>query len=123
MLFSKRKEKIDYVLNHRAAIIKLERDLTGKNTFLTIIHDLDKLIMLKMFVPIPFIKPIHRFYSRHHTRSFWKNKDYYRMFLDWESARYTKADKPLSAVEYANLRHKDLYLIMKRYEEIYINEV
>ena len=63
------------------------------------LHDLDKLY-LYLFYDKSVVSRIHREQNPHHTNALEKTKlDYLEMVLDWESARYTKPDKPLNAYD------------------------
>jgi AAA+ ATPase superfamily predicted ATPase len=94
------KSKMFYTIKHKKAYLMVEKDLSGKNTLKGYLHDVDKLF-LYLFFSVDSVRRIHRWWSRHHTESFWsKNlKDYEQMVIDWECARYTKPDKPLTARE------------------------
>jgi len=92
---------LDHIISHRKCIIALEKHLTGKNTWAIKLHDLDKVILTRLGVSKNRTHKIHRFFSRHHAESFWIKKNVFEMFLDWECARYTKPDKPLTAIETA----------------------
>jgi len=117
MSYKKRMTKFKYTLSHKKAFLKIEKELTGKNTLAGYLHDLDKLI-LYMFTPIPLkqVHEIHRLTARHHVNDIKKTKeDYIQMVIDWECARYTKPDKPLTA-----------YGTMKKYypeTEFYIHPI
>lgn len=93
----KNAEKIQYTIKHRKAFRKIEKQLLGKNTIRSVFHDLDKIIMM-FFVDKKKASEIHRKNSRHHDKAR-TEKDYIQMIIDWECARYTKADKPLNARE------------------------
>lgn len=102
------REKIQYNIKHRNAVLKVERQCRGYNTLLCRIHDLDKLIMMILFIPDKWISKIHRTYSWHHVENKigWLNIE--EAVLDWESARYTKPDKPLNARETCRLLYPSL---------------
>ena len=64
-------------------------------------HDLDKLFMFIFlgFIEVKRISKIHRKYAKHHLSL---NKKFtfdniLEAVIDWESARFTKPDKPLNA--------------------------
>ena len=99
MFIKSLKEFYTYNCSHRHEVIRIEKQCLGYNTFLTKLHDLDKLIMKFLFFPDKWISKIHRFWSWHHV----KNKiGWFRIneaIFDWESARFTKPDKPLNARE------------------------
>lgn len=89
------REKIYYIKEHRKAFRKIEKQLLGHNTFRSIFHDLDKIILLH-FLEKEKVSKLHRKYSHHHDKATTKS-DYIQMIIDWECARYTKPDKPLNA--------------------------
>jgi hypothetical protein len=108
------KERIKYTLKHRKAFRKVEKELLGYNTFRSLFHDFDKLI-LYLFFRYEIVHDFHRKYSRHHEKASAK-KDYIQMVIDWECARYTKPDKPLNARKtlhkfYPNLENKILPIL------------
>lgn len=90
-------EKIKYTFRHKLAFLKIEKQLLGKNTLRGYLHDVDKLIMY-CFLPPEKAHDIHVKHSRHHDKCE-THDDYVEMVIDWECARYTKADKPLNAAE------------------------
>lgn len=98
-MIKKLKEKLKYNIDHRREVVRLEKQLLGKNSILTRIHDLDKFVMMVLLFPDEWVSKIHRIYSWHHV----KNKiGWFRLseaILDWESARFTKPDKLLNARE------------------------
>lgn len=98
-LINRLKQFYIYNTSHRREVIRIEKQCLGYNTFLTCIHDLDKLIMAFCFIPDEKISKIHRFWSWHHVN----NKiGWFRLneaIFDWESARFTKPDKPMNARE------------------------
>ena len=62
-------------------------------------HDMDKMYLL-LFYDKKTINKFHRSVSLHHDNELPKTElDYMEMVLDWESARYTKDDKPLNAYD------------------------
>ena len=65
------------------------------------LHDMDKLTTY-LFWNKDICSNVHRDLMPHHVNSINKEKtkyDYIEMVLDWESARYTKPDKPLNAYD------------------------
>lgn len=103
------KEKIIYTIKHRKAIrniyFSLPKNKRLCNKFRIYTHDLDKLflyIFAKIFmIDYKTIQLFHRKNRKHHDECL-KHKseaDYFEMILDWESARFTKPDKPLNARE------------------------
>ena len=94
-MYLKNWNKIQYTKVHRKAFRIVEKQLLGYNTFRSLCHDFDKIIML-LFINKEKASRIHRKYSHHHDKA--KSRaDYIQMIIDWECARYTKPDKPLNA--------------------------
>ena len=88
---------IYYTQAHRKMFRKVEKQLLGHNTFRSLFHDLDKVLMYP-FIDERVVNKIHRKHSRHHNKAKTTN-DYIQMVIDWECARFTKPDKPLNARE------------------------
>lgn len=97
MYYKQNYSKIQYTKAHRKAFRTVEKQLLGHNTFRSLFHDADKLVLL-CIVPKDKASMLHRKYSRHHEKAHTTN-DYIQMVVDWECARYTKPDKPLNARE------------------------
>ena len=93
-----------YTWRHKKAFLKVEKELLGKNTIRGYLHDVDKLILYPILGKKTAHK-IHRKYARHHYGNAKTIKDKQQLVIDWECARYTKPDKPLSAIEYLNLTY------------------
>ena len=94
-------EKILYTYKHRKILQFLGKKYTNNKELLNQLenHDLDKMFLL-LFYDKEIVKKIHRETSPHHDNAIEKTKiDYMEMVLDWESARYTKPDKPLNAYD------------------------
>ena len=98
----KNKDYIEYTYKHRKIVIYLANKYYKDNKELldkVKLHDLDKLFMY-LFYEKEDASNIHRDLMSHHQNKIVKNKlDYMEMVLDWESARYTKPDKPLNAYD------------------------
>ena len=98
----KNKDYIEYTYKHRKIVIYLAKKYYKKNKDLlkkVELHDLDKLFMY-LFYEKESASDIHRDMISHHQNSIPKTElDYMEMVLDWESARYTKPDKPLNAYD------------------------
>ena len=98
----KNKEYIEYTYKHRKIVIYLAKKYFKKNKDLlkkVELHDLDKLFMY-LFYEKESASDIHRDMISHHQNEIPKSElDYMEMVLDWESARYTKPDKPLNAYD------------------------
>ena len=107
---------IPYTWKHYLKVLELEKKYIGyyKYPF----HDLDKIIM---YIFLPFlgvrkIKKIHRKINKHHISDDKPiNKlNFEEAILDYESARFTKSDKPLSARETVETYKKE----SKYYDEL-----
>ena len=110
---------IKYTLEHRKAFKKVEKELLGHNTWRSLVHDIDKVILYN-FLEHGNVKEFHRKTARHHVENdIKKNRgDYIEMIIDWECARYTKPDKPLNAYDtlyriYPGLEDKILPILKK----------
>jgi len=84
---------IKYTLEHRNALQKLAK----KHGYSFPLHDLDKVI-LYLFLGKHYTQVLHRYWSSHHYRN-GDIKDKVQAAFDWESARFTKPDKPLDAFD------------------------
>ena len=98
----KNKEYIEYTHKHRKVVMLLAKKYFKNNNEVleqVKFHDLDKMY-LYMFYDKSVVSKFHRKNSNHHSNDLEKSKlDYIEMVLDWESARYTKPDKPLNAYD------------------------
>ena len=103
---------IKYTKEHRKAFKKVEKELLGYNTWRSIVHDIDKVILYN-FLEHKKVKEFHRKTARHHVENKIKKnkKDYIEMVIDWECARFSKPDKPLNAFD-------TLYNLYPNLEEI-----
>lgn len=94
-------DKLIYTYKHRKIVYFLGKKYSNNKELLKQLeyHDLDKMFLL-LFYDKDIVKKIHRETSHHHDNNLDKTKlDYMEMVLDWESARYTKPDKPLNAYD------------------------
>ena len=98
----KNMEHILYTYKHRKVVMMLAKKYFSDNKELlkqVELHDLDKLYMY-LFYDKKTVYKLHREKSFHHENELEKTDlDYKEMVLDWESARYTKPDKPLNAFD------------------------
>lgn len=98
----KNKEYIDYTYKHRKVVMLLAQKYFPNNKELleqVELHDLDKLFTY-LFYDKSVASKLHRDQNAHHANEVEKTDlDYKEMVLDWESARYTKPDKPLNAYD------------------------
>lgn len=116
----KNEEYIKYTYKHRKIVIYLAEKYIKEEMVLNQIkkHDIDKLFIY-MFYDKKDISKIHRTLSNHHDNEKEKTyTDYVEMVLDWESARYTKSDKPLNAYDtlykyYPHMESKILPILRK----------
>ncbi len=94
-------EELVYTYRHRKVVLYLADLYFNNEELLEQLndHDMDKMYLLLFFEK----KKISEFHSKmttHHDNQIPKTKlDYIEMILDWESARYTKEDKPLNAYD------------------------
>lgn len=92
--------KMKYTYLHRQAIFYLAKEL-GINIDYMWAHDTEKYIFY-LFETEDFTRKMHRTLSAHHWYSLGKNHSettLVEMMLDWESARFTKPDKPKNAYD------------------------
>lgn len=105
---------IPYTWKHKMAVIRLEKQFTDKNTLRIYLHDADKLITYALF---PFLtlhqhKVLHRKLNKHHHYddvANLSNAVLQEIVLDWESAHYTKPDKPHTAREWCVYKRMNCY--------------
>ncbi len=96
---------IPYTWKHKMQVIKLSKQFTGKITLRVLLHDADKFIG---YIFLPFLtlhqhKVIHRILNKHHHYNkiaVLSQAVREEIVLDWESAHYTKLDKPYTAREW-----------------------
>jgi hypothetical protein len=114
-------DKLLYTYKHRKIVTFLAKKYSKDKKLLEQLkkHDMDKLYLL-LFYEKKDIEDVHRSLSSHHDNDLPKTElDYMEMVLDWESARYTKPDKPLNAYDtlykfYPNLE-KEIMPILKKW--------
>jgi hypothetical protein len=97
-------ENLVYTYKHRKVLMFLAKKYFDDEELIKRIekHDLDKMYLL-LFYDKKSINKFHRSVSSHHDNDLPKTElDYEEMVLDWESARYTKEDKPLNAFDTMN---------------------
>ena len=96
------KDYICYTYKHRKVVMLLAEKYFSENKKLieqVELHDLDKLFSY-LFYDKKVASTLHREQNSHHANGMTKMElDYIEMVLDWESARYTKPDKPLNAYD------------------------
>ena len=84
---------VKYTWEHRKMVQKLAKEKGYSFPF----HDLDK-VFLYPILGKKFTHNLHRFWSGHHLHN-GNIKNKIEAAFDWESARYTKPDKPLDAFD------------------------
>ena len=99
----KNESNLKYTYKHRKVVMYLANKYIKENKDAVLDkmknHDLDKMFMY-LFYEKRDVSQIHRKLSSHHDNEIEKDyMDYVEMVLDWESARYTKSDKPLNAYD------------------------
>lgn len=110
-------KKIKYTLIHRKCYIDMYKTLRNIVPRRVFWHDLDKILLYLLPLPMKWLTAIHRFYSQHHVPNKWRKTFHvFDAFVDWECARYTKEDKPLSAVQTAERYYPDYVDQMKEWE-------
>ena len=99
----KNESNLKYTYKHRKVVMYLANKYIKENKDAILDkmknHDLDKMFMY-LFYEKRDVSQMHRKLSSHHDNEIEKDyMDYVEMVLDWESARYTKPDKPLNAYD------------------------
>lgn len=89
--------RFNYTWQHKKAYLRVEKELTGKNTLTGYLHDVDKLVLYAIGFPGELAHNIHTSIARHHQHPPGVIKDLQGAVIDWECARITKPDKPLNA--------------------------
>ena len=115
MNISRGLKRIKYQLLHLYYVNKVHKEVYGKYNSALFFHDLDKVkyIIFRPNLSKEKIKAIHRNRKPHHITyavlhlNEIKRKHIVEMLCDWESAAYSKPDKPLSAREYYNDMYSD----------------
>ena len=113
-------DKLVYTYKHRKVLNYLAKKYFDRDDLIERLkhHDMDKMYLL-LFYEKKDIESYHRSMSSHHDNDIKKTElDYIEMVLDWESARYTKDDKPFNAYDtmckfYPHLE-KELLPILKK---------
>lgn len=113
-------EQLIYTYKHRKILLFLAKKYFDNEKLLDKLkhHDMDKMYLL-LFYKKKDIESYHRTMSTHHDNELKKTElDYIEMVLDWESARYTKEDKPFNAYDtlckfYPHLEDKIMPILAK----------
>ena len=110
------KDSIIYTYLHRQAIFSLGDKLGIPARSVYRYHDMNKVIMY--IAGAVNASEAHRLISEHHNRKTKDPKVLTEMMLDWESARFTKPDKPLNAYDtlykfYSDMKDRMLPILEK----------
>lgn len=105
-------DKIIYICRHKKAYLMIMKKYKpNRITLRGLLHDCDKLMILifmlifcPMMISLENVSEFHKNRSHHHHKAI-TDKDYYYQIIDYESARYTKSDKPMTAREYIEYKH------------------
>lgn len=102
---------IVYTYIHRQEIFKLgdRLGIAAREIYRT--HDVDKMISY-IYMPKPEVHEMHIALSEHHNRETKDSNALVEMMLDWESARFTKPDKPLNAYDTLRKFYKPMEPVM-----------
>lgn len=105
------------VYRHKKAIFNLWSTETTKVSLVRVIkHDLEKMILI-LVLGDRVASKIHRRVARHHNVK--TDEDLYEAYLDWASARYTKPEMQMDAIQTAYKIHPELYLkCLNHYKEV-----
>lgn len=100
---------LKYTYLHRREVYRIGNELRVKESLLDSLwmHDIDKLIIY-LFRDKQETQKIHRLLNRHHNRNETDKEVLVEMLLDWESARFTKPDKPLNAYDTMKKYYPDM---------------
>ena len=106
-------KRLKYIIAHRKAFRKLEKELTGRVSLSGWLHDIDKIFLI--FFSRELVHKIHRIYSFHHVKNIWGRIDVEQAIIDWECARFTKEDKPLNARAVLKRKYPELEELFEPY--------
>lgn len=99
--YENRWKKLWYIIKHKIAYLYIEIKYWHKITWRGIFHDMDKVLLILFCwdLSVEEINYFHKIRSRHHCRAS-THEDRLYQIIDYECARYTKKDKPMSASQY-----------------------
>lgn len=98
---------IKYTYKHRQKLFEIGDKLGIPARTLYKNHDLNKYILYLVYDK-QTVTDAHRLISSHHDREATDIKVLTEMLLDWESARYTKSDKPFNAYDTLHKFYPDM---------------
>lgn len=105
------KKFVEYIRDnfaHRKQVVRLAKSVEYVHLGI-LLHDFDKVI-LAIFLPRKLVSKIHHRITLHHPDNIWGKFDLKHAVLDWESARFTKPDKPLNARQTA-IKHYPNHIV------------
>lgn len=95
------------VFKHKVAIYNLwKKEITKVSLMRVIKHDFEKLLFIILFGDKIATK-IHRKIARHHNIK--TDDDLFEAYLDWASARYTKPEMQMDALDTCKKYHPELF--------------
>lgn len=98
---------IKYTYKHRQKLFEIGDKLGIPARTLYKNHDLNKYVLYLVYDK-QTVTDVHRLVSSHHDRKATDIKVLTEMLLDWESARYTKSDKPFNAYDTLHKFYPDM---------------
>ncbi len=106
-VFKHRFAKVWYTLKHKHAIYALwKNNDTRVSLARVILHDIDKVILI-LILGSKLASSIHKRITGHHNIG--TIDDFYEMYLDYASARYTKSDKQIDTLDAIKLFRPKMY--------------
>lgn len=98
---------IKYTYRHRQKLFEIGDKLGIPARTLYKNHDLNKYVLYLVYDK-QTVTDVHRLISSHHDREATDIEVLTEMLLDWESARYTKSDKPFNAYDTLHKFYPDM---------------
>ena len=110
-------EVVTYVWRHKKALYQLWKTHDTKVTkYRVIMHDTIKMINI-LLIGDKLATKIHRRFARHHNIE--THLDFCEAYLDFASARLTKPDKQMDAIQTFEANHIELYTeALNHYKEV-----
>lgn len=104
----------EYTLRHKIAFMNTFVVLQGFLTDAALKHDSDKLVLYGIMNKADASR-LHRDKAKHHIPNCNTDEQYINCLVDYECARFTKADKPLNAYSTVMKYCPDMYALLSRY--------
>ena len=95
-------EEIIKIWKHKKYVIEIGLIYYNKYYIPMYIHDIDKIFLL-CFFPKKISSYLHKKLAFHHFSNIFKIRFYKEMILDWESGRFSKTNKKLTATEWLTM--------------------